>query len=161
MRVYLFGFASDDFLGRVIVTPDQRTVAQLADLFSVLPHDHVSGLLELVPKEYAKRLSEILGEREVTAGALMSSDFLTMSKNTKVGEALSWIRSSDHREDLRPLFAKYHFRMLPIVDSKERLLGVILYDDVMKAPSKKKAPRYASFSRPSEASCERRRLVTD
>jgi hypothetical protein len=31
MRVYLFGFASDDFLGRVIVTPDERTVAQLAD----------------------------------------------------------------------------------------------------------------------------------
>jgi hypothetical protein len=30
MRVYLFGFASDDFLGRVILTPDQRTVAQLA-----------------------------------------------------------------------------------------------------------------------------------
>jgi hypothetical protein len=30
MRVYLFGFASDDFLGRVIVTPDERTVAQLA-----------------------------------------------------------------------------------------------------------------------------------
>ena len=29
MRVYLFGFASDDFLGRVIVTPDERTVAQL------------------------------------------------------------------------------------------------------------------------------------
>jgi hypothetical protein len=31
MRVYLFGFASDDFLGRVILTPDDRTVAQLAD----------------------------------------------------------------------------------------------------------------------------------
>lgn len=30
MRIYLFGYASDDFLGRVIVTPDQRTVAQLA-----------------------------------------------------------------------------------------------------------------------------------
>jgi hypothetical protein len=30
MRVYLFGFASDDFLGRVIVTPDDRTVSQLA-----------------------------------------------------------------------------------------------------------------------------------
>ena len=30
MRVYLFGFASDDFLGRVVVTPDERTVAQLA-----------------------------------------------------------------------------------------------------------------------------------
>jgi hypothetical protein len=30
MRVYLFGFASDDFLGRVILTPDDRTMAQLA-----------------------------------------------------------------------------------------------------------------------------------
>jgi hypothetical protein len=30
MRVYLYGFASDDFLGRVILTPDHRTVAQLA-----------------------------------------------------------------------------------------------------------------------------------
>ena len=31
MRLYLFGFASHDFLGRVVVTPDDRTVAQLAD----------------------------------------------------------------------------------------------------------------------------------
>jgi hypothetical protein len=30
VRVYLFGIASDDFLGRVIVTPEERTVAQLA-----------------------------------------------------------------------------------------------------------------------------------
>ena len=30
MRVYLFGLASDDFLGRVILTPDDRTVTQLA-----------------------------------------------------------------------------------------------------------------------------------
>jgi hypothetical protein len=30
MRVYLFGFASDDFLGCVVVTPDERTIAQLA-----------------------------------------------------------------------------------------------------------------------------------
>ena len=31
MRVYLFGFASEDFLGRVIVTPDWHSVAQLAE----------------------------------------------------------------------------------------------------------------------------------
>jgi hypothetical protein len=30
MRIYLLGYASDDFLGRVIVTPNERTVAQLA-----------------------------------------------------------------------------------------------------------------------------------
>lgn len=31
MRIYLFGYASDDFLARVLVTPDERTVAQLAE----------------------------------------------------------------------------------------------------------------------------------
>jgi hypothetical protein len=28
--VYLFGYLSDDFFGRVVVTPNDRTVAQLA-----------------------------------------------------------------------------------------------------------------------------------
>lgn len=31
MRIYLFGYASNDFLARVVVTPIERTVAQLAD----------------------------------------------------------------------------------------------------------------------------------
>ncbi|MDZ4233993.1 MAG: hypothetical protein U1C73_09580 [Dietzia sp.] len=31
MRIYLFGYASDDFLARVVVTPKERTVSQLAD----------------------------------------------------------------------------------------------------------------------------------
>jgi hypothetical protein len=31
VRIYLFGYASDDFLGRVVVTPDERTVAHLAN----------------------------------------------------------------------------------------------------------------------------------
>jgi hypothetical protein len=30
MRVYLFGYLSDDFFGRVIVTPNERTIAGLA-----------------------------------------------------------------------------------------------------------------------------------
>jgi CBS domain-containing protein len=35
-------------------------------------------------------------------------------------------------EDLADLFAKYHFRLLPVVDSKDRLLGVVCYKDIMK-----------------------------
>jgi len=31
VRIYLFGYLSDDFFGRVIVTPSGRTVEQLAD----------------------------------------------------------------------------------------------------------------------------------
>jgi Mg/Co/Ni transporter MgtE len=30
------------------------------------------------------------------------------------------------------LFAKYHYRMLPVVDARDHLLGVIHYNDIIK-----------------------------
>ena len=38
----------------------------------------------------------------------------------------------DIREDITELFAKYHYRMLPVVDAHDHLLGVIHYKDIMK-----------------------------
>jgi magnesium transporter len=43
-------------------------------------------------------------------------------------------QDTDLREDLEKLFEKYGFGMMPVVDDEERLLGVIRYNDVMKAP---------------------------
>jgi magnesium transporter len=40
--------------------------------------------------------------------------------------------ADDVREDLEELFAKYHYRMLPVVDRADHLLGVIHYKDIMK-----------------------------
>ena len=40
--------------------------------------------------------------------------------------------AEDLREDLEELFAKYHYRMVPVVDAGDRLLGVIHYKDIMK-----------------------------
>ena len=40
--------------------------------------------------------------------------------------------SDDVREDLEELFAKYHYRMIPVVDRSDHLLGVIYFKDVMK-----------------------------
>ena len=36
------------------------------------------------------------------------------------------------KDDIAQMFAKYHFRMLPVVDAKDHLLGVIHYNDIMK-----------------------------
>ncbi len=36
------------------------------------------------------------------------------------------------REDLAELFAKYHFRMIPVVDKEDRILGVTRYKDIMR-----------------------------
>ncbi len=39
--------------------------------------------------------------------------------------------SDDIQEDIAEIFAKYHFRMIPVVDPEDRMLGVIRYKDLM------------------------------
>jgi len=162
----------------------EMSVPQLADLFSVLPHDQMVQLMALLPPPQAERIKGIISDRESTARALMSVKFITASKETKAADILKEIRSSqcehdtisyvyvvtgdeklllgvvdlrdlvlapdnsllgdlmvspvvaaqqdDLREDLAELFAKYHFRMLPVVDAGDHLLGVIHYKDIMR-----------------------------
>jgi Mg/Co/Ni transporter MgtE len=38
----------------------------------------------------------------------------------------------DVEDDLAELFAKYNYEMIPVVDQKDCLLGVIHYGDIMK-----------------------------
>ena len=39
--------------------------------------------------------------------------------------------ADDIQEDVAEIFAKYHFRMIPVVDAEDHLLGVIRYKDLM------------------------------
>jgi CBS domain-containing protein/sporulation protein YlmC with PRC-barrel domain len=161
----------------------EMSVPQLADLFSVLPHDDMVEMMELLPKETANRIRAVVSDRESSARALMSTDCVTAAKEVKAGDVLREIRASsrehdsisyvyvvgpdrllsgvvdlrdlvlsadetplgelmvspvvaaeadDIREDIAELFAKYHYRMLPVVDPHDHLLGVIHYKDIMK-----------------------------
>ncbi|HVP11951.1 MAG TPA: CBS domain-containing protein [Phycisphaerae bacterium] len=161
----------------------EMSIPQLADLFSVLPHHDVVKMTELLPRDTADRIRAILSEREVTARALMSVDFVSAPKEAKVGQVLQQIRTSKHehdkiayvyvvvpdtkmligvvdlrelvlaaddaalnelmaspvvaaeqddtRDDVAELFARYHFRLLPVVDIHDVLLGIIRYKDIM------------------------------
>jgi len=162
----------------------EMNVAQLADLFAALPHDHVTELTKMLPAETARRLHAILSEREVTAQSLMTQEFLSVGRDARAGDVLGEIRRSgrdadsisylyvlggeehvlegvvdlrdlvlakddalmgdvmvspvvtaeaeDLRDDLQELFAKYHFRLLPVVDHHDHLLGVVRYNEIMK-----------------------------
>jgi len=161
----------------------EMSVAQLAKLLAVLPHDHMVAMLELLPPENAARIKEILSEQEAQAQSLMDSNYLAFPPTAKVGDALRAIRESgrdrqavsycyvvghdsrtlvgvvdlrelvlaadqqslteimtspvvsaeadDIQEDVAEIFAKYHLRMIPVVDSEDHLLGVIRYKDLM------------------------------
>jgi magnesium transporter len=41
------------------------------------------------------------------------------------------------REDLEDIFAKYRYRMLPVVDGQDHLLGAIRYSDLMQPEHEK------------------------
>jgi CBS domain-containing protein/sporulation protein YlmC with PRC-barrel domain len=162
----------------------ELSVPQLAALFSVLPHDQRTELLSTLSPEDAARVQAILGEREVTAGALVSDEWVGMPPERRVGEALAELRrpgrepqqisyvyvvdektgvvqgvvdlrelvlsrddatleeimaapvvaveADDLQDDVHRLFAKYHFRMVPVVDRQDRILGVIQDEDVIK-----------------------------
>ena len=123
-------------------------------------------------------------EREASARALMTSDYLALPTTATVGKVLAELRCSgkephgisyiyvlktdgntlsgvvdlrelvlaadekslaeimtspvvsadedDVQEDLAEIFAKYHYRMIPVVDPRDRILGVIRYNDIMK-----------------------------
>jgi CBS domain-containing protein/uncharacterized protein YrrD len=72
----------------------EMTIPQLANLFSVLPHDDTSELMELLPPESVRRIKAILSEREAKARDLMSAEFVTFPREARVGEVLHSIRRS-------------------------------------------------------------------
>ncbi len=161
----------------------QMSVPQLADLFSVLPHDDVAKLTELLPDEENKRIKAIISAYETSAVSLMSDDFLTAPREMTAAEAIRHIRKSatdpetisylyvvppgertllgvvdlrelvlapdtaklgeimvapvvtaqddDTRDTIEELFVKYHFRMVPVVDDRDRLMGIVRYNDIM------------------------------
>jgi len=162
----------------------EMTIPQLANLFSVLPHDDTVELMGLLPQESVRRIQAILSQREVKARDLMSSEFVTSPKEARVGDVLKEIRRSgrdrqhvsyvyvvppgerllqgvvdlrelvlavddqslaelmvspvvaaeeeDTQEDVAEIFAKYQYRMIPVVDAQDHILGVIRYKDILK-----------------------------
>src|SRR6202030_4860987 len=60
----------------------EMSIPQLADLFSVLPHDQMIKMLELLPQDQAERIRTIIADMESTANALMSSVFYAPRKTT-------------------------------------------------------------------------------
>jgi CBS domain-containing protein len=78
----------------------------------------------------------VADEQKTLIGLVDLRDLVTASSETSLAELMiSPIVPADPdalRGDLMKLFAKYQFRMLPVVDAHEHLLGVVRYKDLMR-----------------------------
>ena len=114
-------------MGTDFITASKET--KVADILreiraSKRAHDAISYIYILDTAD--KVLAGVVDLRELV---LASDD--TILADLMVSPVIA-AEQDDMRDDMAELFAKYHFRMLPIVDSKDHLLGVIHYNDIMR-----------------------------
>jgi len=76
------------------------------------------------------------GEDNSLMGVVDVRELLLASDETSLSDLMTapvvTAEEEDMREDLEEIFAKYHYRMVPVVDHRDRLLGVVRYNDIMK-----------------------------
>jgi magnesium transporter len=101
------------------------TVSRVRTLIcaSGLDYHEISYLYVVNPGE--KSLLGVVDARQM----LVESDSATMEQI--MASPVVAAESDDIREDIATLFGKYHFRMVPVVDTEDQILGVIKYGDIM------------------------------
>jgi CBS domain-containing protein len=78
----------------------------------------------------------VVDEQKTLTGLVDLRDLVTASPEARLGDLMIspvvTVERDALRHDLQAMFAKYQFRMLPVVDPGEHLLGVVRYKDLMK-----------------------------
>jgi magnesium transporter len=85
---------------------------------------------------YISYIYIVNGDRKTLLGVVDLRELLLSRDDMLVGEIMSapvvMAEADDVQDDLAEMFAKYHYRMIPVVDDQDRILGVIHYNDIMK-----------------------------
>ena len=95
----------------------ELSVPQLATLFSVLPHDEMNKMLELLPAETTKKTRELMEQEETTAKSFVSNECVTVNKSLNIEDALRTVRLASKP----PAALSYIY----VVNDQHQLVGVI------------------------------------
>ena len=116
------GMMSSDFL----IMPKETTVSEalIKVKHSGMEPESISYLY--IVNGNGQNLLGVIDLREL----ILAADHLTLG-DIMVAPAVT-AEEDDVQEDLAEIFAKYHYRMIPVVDSQDNILGVIRYNDIMK-----------------------------
>ncbi len=110
---------------RIAQLVNEMTPGQAADVLGVLPSTEVYTILELLDKELAIKIQSILEKHEEKILNYTTTNFLKFLPETTVAEA--------HEEYRRSAGVSDVVMYLYVVDSENKLLGVIDIRELMKA----------------------------
>jgi Mg/Co/Ni transporter MgtE len=116
---------------RTLMTPDCVAVPKEAKVGQVLASIRASR------REHASvSYTYVVAEDNLLIGVVDLRDLVLAPDATPLADLMASpvvsAEEDDTRDDLAELFAKYHYRMIPVVDRQDHLLGVIHYNDIMK-----------------------------
>ncbi len=106
---------------------EEMSLSEAADLLGDLPRAKAEGILNEMEQEIAEDVKELLAHPEREAGGMMTTSYLSFSRQTKVGEVMEVLRRE--AADVDMVYYVY------ITDEEERLLGVITLRDLILAES--------------------------
>ena len=138
-RADVFGYLDPDDQIEIARALGRREFAKIvsemsaderADLFNRLPHEQQEMLLPALAQAEREDIRKLASYSEGTAGAVMTSDYATLSPNITAREALETLRLA--APDKETIYNAY------VVDDARRLTGVVsLRDLILANPSAK------------------------
>lgn len=140
----------DEFQAETLDDMDDREVSGLlgqmdpddaADIIRDLPYEKAETLLRLMGVEDAAEIRRLLGYRDDTAGGMMTTQFVALSEEDTVGDAIETLRALDEdfptvhfvyvlEEDSEKLAGVMSMRTLVLAHNDTRL-GDVMYTDVI------------------------------
>jgi magnesium transporter len=140
-------------LRRILATGEPKAVDLISsDYVIVSPTEHASDVLGRIrqsgrePREISY-LYTVSGEDLRLEGVVDLRALVLAADALPVGDlSVSppvTAEAEETQEDLAETFRRYHYRMLPVVDGENHILGVIRYDDIMSGRDTRNRERSA------------------
>lgn len=109
---------------------DKMPVDEVVDILGDLPSEKTQDLLRLMKVRRAEQIQKLLTHNDETAGGLMTTEFMTLSKDLTVEQVIQKLRES--APDAETVYYLY------VTDEQERLVGVLSLRSLIISPPEKK-----------------------
>lgn len=104
---------------------------EVADVFAEMEEDETESYLNKLPDKVSTEIRELLAYKEDSAGGIMTPHVLTVNKDMKVEDVLSFIKIKAEKDE----FELYY---LYVTDHQKHLLGVVSLRALLTKPYKTK-----------------------
>lgn len=104
---------------------------EIADVLADMEEDESESYLKKLPKKISSEVRELLAYKEDSAGGIMTPNVLTVNKDMKVEDVLSFIKIRAEKDDVELYY-------LYVIDNQKHLLGVVSLRALLTKPYKTK-----------------------